>query len=96
MAAGPPYRYCQGVLEALLRHGLAPRPDTDPAKVRELLSALYVFEIRELRARRRELERALGPQPLDEYARQVEALRGRYRLLELPLPHWVEAERANR
>lgn len=90
-----PHRYREGVLEALLRHGLAPRPATDPAKVRELLSALYLFEIRELRARRRELEAVLGAQPLDEYARQVEALRARYRLLELPLPHWVEAESPN-
>jgi hypothetical protein len=91
VAAGPPYRYRATVLEALLRHGIAPRPATDPAKARELVSALYVFEIRELRARRRELERVLGPQPLDVYARQVEELKARYRLLELPLPHWVEA-----
>ncbi len=85
-----PHRYREAVLQALLRHGLAPRPSTDPAKVRDLLSALYVFEIRELRTRRHELERALGPQPLDDYSRQVDALKQRYALLNLPLPHWVE------
>lgn len=87
-----PFRYREGVLRALLAHGVSPRATTDPAKVRELLSALYVFEIRELRARRRELERVLGPQPLDGYSRQVDALKRRYPLLNLPLVHWVERD----
>lgn len=91
MPAGP-FCYREGVLHALLAHGIAPRPTTDPTNVRELLSALYVFEIRELRARRHELERVLGPQPLDAYARQVDALKRRYALLNLPLVHWVERE----
>ncbi|HEX9668380.1 MAG TPA: hypothetical protein VGC93_02745 [Thermoanaerobaculia bacterium] len=89
MPAGP-FSYRADVRRVLLDHGVAPRPTTDPAQVRELLSALYVWEIRELRIRRLELERALGPQPLAAYARQLAALRERYALLGLPLEHWTE------
>lgn len=89
MAAGS-YRYHAGVLDALLGHGIAPRPTTEPAKVRELLAALYLFEVRELRERRRELEAVLGPQPLEPHSRRVTALRERYGLLGLPLALWVE------
>lgn len=88
--AGDPSRYRADVLRVLLDHGVAPKATTDPAVVRELLSALYVWEIRELRIRRRELERTLGPQPLADYARRLAALKERYALLGLPLPHWTE------
>ena len=89
MPAGP-FIYRADVRRVLLDHGVAPRPTTDPAQVRELLSALYVWEIRELRIRRHELERAFGRQSLADYARQLEALRERYTLLGLPLEHWTE------
>ena len=89
MPAGP-FIYRADVRRVLLDHGVAPRPTTDPARVRELLSALYVWEIRELGIKRRELERAFGRQSLAGYARQLEALRERYPLLGLPLEHWTE------
>jgi hypothetical protein len=89
VATGP-FRYREDVRRELSRYGIVPRETTDPERVRELLSALYRFQIRELRVRRWELERALGPQPLADYARQLEVLRKRYTLLGLPLPHWTE------
>lgn len=58
--------------------------------MRELLNDLYLFEIRELKLRRRELEAFFGPQPLAGYSDQVRALKGRYALLSLPLEVWTE------
>ncbi len=85
-----PFTYRADVRRVLLDHGVAPRPTTDPAKVRELLSALYVWEIRELGIRRRELERTFGRQSLSATVRGLEALKERYPLLGLPLEHWTE------
>jgi hypothetical protein len=82
-------RWRPGVLAELARFGLRPRPHTDPERVRDFLEVLYTHEIRLLKLRRREAERALGPQPLEDYRRQVLALKGRYPLLGLPLGHWV-------
>lgn len=79
-----PVDYRPEVAEALLTHGLHPRPDTDPAFVREALSGLYRHEIRRLRAR---LLR--GEFPKREYAGRVDALRRRYVLLKLPLALWT-------
>lgn len=85
-----PFIYRADVRRVLLDHGVAPRPTTDPAKVRELLSALYVWEIRELGIRRRELQRTFGRQSLSATVRGLEALKERYALLGLPLEHWTE------
>jgi hypothetical protein len=83
-------RYRREVLEELARHGIVPRPETPPERVYELLKSIYTFEIREARLRHREMERVLGPQPLDEYRREVKALLDRYPVLRLPAHHWVE------
>lgn len=87
---GPPYRYHPHVLAALERHGLRPGPHTDPHAVYDLLKAIYTFEIRGLKARRREAEAVLGPQPLDAYRRQLQRLKERYPVLSIPAHHWVE------
>jgi hypothetical protein len=76
------------VAERLLAHGIRVTEATRPEFVRELLNIWYVFEIREARLRRRELERVLGPQPLSDYSARVMELRNRYRLLSLPIQRW--------
>lgn len=79
------WRYRPEVIEALGRHGLAPRGDTAPQFLRDALNDLYRYEIRRLRARllRREFPKA-------EYVGRVTALRGRYLLLSMPLDEWAE------
>ena len=84
-----PTRYREEVLEGLLRFGAAPTPDTQPGVVYQFLRALMTFEIRGCKARRRELERFLGPQPLADYASEIEALRSKYFLLRRPPGEWV-------
>lgn len=78
------------MLAELERFGLRPRPTTDPEPVRDLLKTLYTHEIRLAKLRRRELERVLGPQPLEDYRREVHELKARYPLLGLPLELWAE------
>jgi hypothetical protein len=89
-------RWRPAVLAELERFGLRPRPATDPEKVRDLLKTLYTHEIRLAKLRRRELERALGPQPLDDYRREVLELKARYPLLALPLDLWRETSTGGR
>lgn len=84
------YRYHPGVLAALDRHGLRPRPTSEPGRVYDLLKAIYTFEIRELKHRRRELEHHLGPQPLDDYRHGVLTLKAKYEVLGLPARQWAE------
>jgi hypothetical protein len=79
------------VLAELARFGLRPRPGSDPERVRDFLKVLYTHEIRLAKIARREAERALGPQPLEDYRRRVLALKARYPLLGLPLGQWVES-----
>ncbi|MDH3253707.1 MAG: hypothetical protein OEM62_01850 [Acidobacteriota bacterium] len=86
----PPVRYRQDVVQALRDLGVVPRVSTQPRLVYEFLRALMTLEIRERKARRRELERLLGPQHLDDYARQIGLLRAKYHLLRRPLEDWVE------
>jgi len=86
----PPYRYRSFVLQELARWGIVPGPATAPATAYHLLKMIYAFEIREMKLRRRELERALGPQPLDDYRRGLERLKARYRVLKLASHEWVE------
>jgi hypothetical protein len=78
------YRYRPEVLEALTRHGLAPRPDTPPQFLRDALNDLYRFEIRRLR--RRLLAREF---PKSEYVGKVIELRGKYLLLSIPMTEWT-------
>jgi hypothetical protein len=77
-------RYHPAVLEALLCHGIAPRPDTSPALVHEYVSDLYRFELRRLRARR-----VRGDIPRARYVDRVLELRARYPLLSLKLEFWA-------
>jgi hypothetical protein len=81
------FTYRPEVLETLISHGLAPKPSSDPAFVRQALSELYRHEIRRLRAR---LLRQEFPKP--EYAGRVDALRRRYVLLKLPVSLWTLPE----
>jgi hypothetical protein len=84
MADGP-YRYRADVLEQLLRHGLAPRPDTPPEHARNFVRDLYKYEIRCLRERylRREFSK-------QDYWLRVDALRRRYPVLALLPRQFVE------
>lgn len=86
----PPYRYRPFVLAELLRWGIAPRPGSDPAAVYTLLKSIYSYEIRRMKARRREVERVLGHQPLDAYRRGLHELKEEYRVLKLAWWEWVE------
>lgn len=85
-----PFHYAADVLTALGRFGIRPTPMTPPQKVRELLQALYVFEIRECRLKQKELERFFGPQPVGAYGERVRALRARYPLLSVPIERWTQ------
>jgi hypothetical protein len=78
------------VLEELARWGVVPRAGTDPAAVYSLLKSIYSFEIRRMKARHREKERVLGPQPLEDYRRGLFELKERYRVLKLAWWQWVE------
>jgi len=84
-----PVTYRPEVARELLRHGVSARADVQPRVAYRFLRALMTFEIRDRKARRRELERFLGPQPLADYARQIEELRANYSLLRVPLGDWI-------
>jgi hypothetical protein len=75
--------YRPEVLEELLSHGLAPRPDTSPARLREQINDLYRIEIRRLRDRCR-----AGDFTTRELPAHVVALRKRYMLLSIPIERW--------
>ena len=72
------------VLEELARHGLAPKPETAPALLREQINDLYRFEIRRLRDRCR-----AGEFTLKELPGHVVTLRQRYLLLSIPVERWL-------
>ena len=90
MTSAGPWRYRSDVLGELARWGIVPGPATAPEKVYELLKSIYSYEIRRLRARYKEKERVLGPQPLDDYRRGLHALKEEYRVLKRPWWQWVE------
>jgi hypothetical protein len=71
------------VLEELAKHGLAPKPDTSPALLREQINDLYRFEIRRLRDRCR-----AGVFTTRELPARVVELRKRYLLLSIPVERW--------
>ena len=83
MTAVPSYR--PEILDELSRHGLAPRPDTAPARLREQINDLYRFEIRALRDRCR-----AGEFSTRELPAWVVELRRRYVLLSIPVARWTE------
>jgi hypothetical protein len=80
------YQYHPKVREQLALHGLAPRHDTPPARVRDALSDLYRYEIRRLRS-----ELLAGRIPKSAYAQYVTNLRNRYWLLSIPVEMWAES-----
>jgi hypothetical protein len=73
------------ILDELARHGLQPRPDTSPARLREQINDLYRIEIRALRDRCR-----AGEFPIHELPNHVVELRRRYILLSIPMENWIE------
>ena len=75
--------YPPDLRDALAGFGLAPRTDTPPALVRDAVSDLYRYEIRQLRDRRRRGE--VAP---DDYVPAVIALRKKYWVLTLPASGW--------
>jgi hypothetical protein len=81
----PVIRYRPEVLEELARHGLSPRPDTTPGRLREQINDLYRIEIRRLRDRCR-----AGEFPTQDLPAHVRELRKRYVLLSIPLAAWTE------
>lgn len=78
------YTYLPHVLDELARHGLRPRPTTSPARLREAVRDLYLYEIRRLRG-----ELLRGAIVRRHYADHVIALRRRYPILSLPVEQWV-------
>ncbi len=84
-----PVRYRPEIVVALSELGVVPLPTTQPRIAYSFLRALYTFEIRERKARRRELQAFFGPQPIADYERQIEVLRAKYWLLRVRLRDWV-------
>lgn len=80
----PTYLYRPEILEELATHGLEPRSDTDPERLRGQVRDLYRIEIRKLRDRCR-----AGEFPTHELPSHVIELRKRYVLLSIPLPRWT-------
>jgi hypothetical protein len=85
MPAGNAYRYKPAVLEQLARHGVQPRPTTDPGLVHEFVSDLYRYELRRLRDRLRRQDI-----PKASYYAHVVELRQRYPLVSMKPRDWVE------
>jgi hypothetical protein len=81
----PVIRYRPEVLEELERHGLRPRAETTPARLREQINDLYRIEIRGLRDRCRG-----GEFSTRELPDRVRELRKRYVLLSIPVHLWTE------
>lgn len=80
-------RYHQQIVDELARHGLVPRPETSPGRLRDAVRDLYKYEIRRLKARL-----LAGEIPKIEYAGHVIELRRRYWLLSIPTELWTEHE----
>ncbi len=72
------------ILDALAAHGLRPKDDTPPARLREQINDLYRHEIRALRDRCR-----AGEFPVRDLAQRVVELRKRYVLLSIPIERWL-------
>jgi hypothetical protein len=85
------YRYDDRILDELARHGLAPRPDTPPDRLRDAVRDLYRYEIRRLRE-----SLLAGNVAKSDYAAHVVMLRRRYPLLSVPLELWLARPGADR
>jgi hypothetical protein len=81
----PPFRYRAEILDALAGHGLAPRADTPPDRLRDAVRDLYRYEIRRLRQ-----SLLAGEIAKRDYAGHVVGLRRKYPVLSLPLELWME------
>ncbi len=79
----PTFHYRPEIVAELATHGLAPRPDTTPERLREQVSDLYRIEIRKLRDRCR-----AGDFSTRELPGRVVELRKRYVLLSIPTSRW--------
>ncbi len=79
------YRYRPEVLAQLEVHGVVPRDDTPPERVREFVNDLYRYELRRLRDRllRREF-------PKSQYFELVVEMRQRYAVLSRRILEWTE------
>lgn len=84
------YHYKPEVLAELERFGILPQPTTDPDLIRQFLSDLYGYEIRQLKQHQVALERQQGRQARRGYADKVVALRRKYPLLSVPIQAWLE------
>jgi hypothetical protein len=80
----PPFRYHTEILDALASHGLVPRADTPPGRLRDAVRDLYRYEIKRLRA-----SLLAGTIPKRDYAAHVVALRRKYPVLSVPVELWV-------
>ena len=78
------YVYTPEVLEELAVHGLQPRADTSPKRLRDALRDLYKYEIKVLKRRL-----LAGDFPRHQYSARVIALRRRYPLLSVPVELWT-------
>jgi len=79
-----PVTFTPEVLAELARHGLSPKIDTAPERLREQINDLYRIEIRKLRDRCR-----AGEFGTKELPGHVVELRKRYILLSIPVSQWV-------
>ena len=78
------WTYPDELRDALLKFGLAPRPETPPRFVRDQLSDLYRYEIRALRGRLLD-----GEFPKADYIGHVIGLRKKYWPLALTPEQWT-------
>ena len=78
------FEYRSKILAALVAHGVRPTTATPPALVKDHVTALYLYELRALRAAMMRDEF-----PKREYAERVARLRERYHLLSLPSERWA-------
>ena len=76
--------YRPEVLAALAAHGLRPAASTPPALVKDQVTALYLYELRSLRA-----AMVRSDFPRSDYAGKVLDLRHRYALMSLPSERWL-------
>ena len=77
--------YPAELLDALAQFGLVPSPHTPPRLVREVLSGMYRYEIRRLRARL-----LAGDFPKSDYIGHVVALRKKYWPLTMEPRIWEQ------
>lgn len=78
------FTYHPQILDELAAHGLVPRADTPPQRLRDAVRDLYRYEIRRLRGRL-----IAGEIAKQDYVGHVVALRKRYWLLSIPTELWT-------